>query len=224
MKTYFDQIASELLEDPYFQKFKFRKRDSSLIQKTVYGRQIIQLEHWNCLNISLTIRPYYGVRFDVLCKWFEKFSFRTLSDQRDDDYIGFSGKMLGKESMYEFPYYETGPIYKSELKKLRDDIIECSEYVFSEFDTLEKAYKKKIIPILEGKQSLPIVGAEWLFENLTLCRILHPEKYDQLKAIHLKHAEEMNRRGELNISEYFPRLDEILTYMENQDFKIPSVV
>lgn len=214
MKTYFDKIATELMEDPYFQKFKFRKRDSSLIQKTQYGRNIIHLEHWSCFNISLTIRPYYGIRFDKLCKWFEKFSFKTIADQRNGDYVGFYGDMLGKQQIYEFPYYETEPSLKKEVKKLKEDIIECSKHVFEEYDTLEKAYHKKITPILEGKQNLPRVGADWFFENLTLCKITHPENYKKLKDIHLRHAAEMNKREEPNMSIYYPRLNEILLYME----------
>lgn len=220
MSTYFDQVASELLEDHYFQKFKFRKYDSSLIQKTKHCIQIINLEHWNCFNISLSIRPHYGVRFELLCKWFEKFSFKSLKDQRNGCYVGFNGQMLGKQNTYEFPYYEAGQIYKDELKKLRDDIIECSEYVFDEYSTLEKAYQNKITPILEGKQKLPGVGADWFFENLTLCKIVHPENYETLKSIHLKHAEKMYERGEPNISAYYERLPEILEYLENLEFKI----
>ena len=221
MKTYFDQILSILLEDPYFQKFKFRKRDSSLIQKTKYGKQFIELTHWNYGNISLDIKPQYFVRFDILSKWFEKFSFKTLADQRNGWYVGFDGRMLGKQYTYEFPYYETGSYYNDELRKLRDDIIECSEYVFDEYSTLEKAYQKKIIPILEGKQKLPVVGADWFFENLTLCKILHPEKYEELKDMHLRHANEMYKNREPNISIYYPRLEEILSFMENHDFRIP---
>ncbi len=217
MKTYFDRIISEIIEDPYFEKFRFRKRDSSLIHKTQYGREIIHMEHWSYFNISLTIRPYYGVRYDKLCKWFEKFSFKTIADQRNGDYVGFDGDMLGKQQMYEFPYYEPEPLFATELKRMKDDIIECSKYVFEEYDTLEKAYQKNIIPILEGNQNLPRVGADWFFENLTLCKITHPEKYKELKEIHLRHAAEMNRRGELNMSEYYPRLDEILSFMENQN-------
>ncbi|MDE6381178.1 MAG: hypothetical protein K2L11_11965 [Muribaculaceae bacterium] len=221
MSTYFDQVASELLEDPYFQNFKFRKYDSSLIQRTRYCIQIINLEHWNCFNISLSIRPHYGVRFELLCKWFEKFSFKSLRDQRNGCYVSFNGRMVGEQNTYEFPYYETGQIYKDELRKLRADIIGCSKFVFDEYSTLEKAYQNKILPILEGKQKLPGVGADWFFENLTLCKILHPEKYEELKEIHLRHAEEMIKKEEPNMSIYYPRLEEILSYMENQDFKIP---
>lgn len=220
MRTFFDQVLSELMEDPYFHKFKFRKRDSSLNLKTNFGRQSILLEHWSYLNLSLIIRPLYEVRFDVLCRWFEKFSCRTLSDQRDDAYVGFTGDILGKQETFDFSYYESGVSYKNELKELKDCIIECSKHVFEEYSSLEVTYQKKIKPILEGKIDLPIVGAEWFFYNLTLCKIIHPEKYDELKYIHLKRAKEMYERNEPNMSIYYPRMDEILTYMENQKFKI----
>ena len=220
MKTYFDKLASELLEDHYFQKFKFRKRDSALIQKTKYGIQFIELHHWTYGNLTLVIHPQYFVRFDILSRWFEKFSFKTLRDQRDGWYVGFTGEMLGKQDSFEFPYHQSIVQYKNELQRLKDCIIECSEFVFEEYSTLEKSYQKELVPILEGRKTLPKVGAEWLFENLTLCKIVHPENYEKLKDIHIKRAQEMYERKEPNISKYYPHLDEILSYMENQEFKI----
>lgn len=220
MKTYFNKLASELLEDPYFQKYKFRKRDSSLILKTKYGIQFIELQHWSCGNLILVIHPQYFVRFDVLSKWFEKYSFKTLRDQRDGWYVGFTGDMLSRQDSFEFSYNESAVRYRKELQKLKDCIIECSEYIFEEYSTLEKSYQKELVPILEGRKTLPNVGADWFFENLTLCKIVHPENYEALKAIHLKQAEIMYRRGEPNMSAYYERLPEILEYLENLEFKI----
>ena len=220
MKTYFDQVISNLLEDSYFNKFKYRKRDSSLIQKTAYGSNRIHLRHWSCFNISLDIEPQYLVRFDVLSKWFEKFSFKPLRSQRDGWYKGFSGDMLGKGRLVEFACYEEEKKCLNNIELLKNCIIECSEYVFDECSTLEKAYEKEIVPLLKGEKELRKVGADWFFENLTLCRIVDPKNYERLKEIHLKHAKGMFEREEPNMSFYYPRLDEILTYMENFDLKI----
>ena len=220
MKTYFDRLASELLEDPYFQKFKFRKRDSSLILKTKYGMQFIELNHWNYWNLTLVIHPQYLVRFDVLNKWFEKYSFKTLKDQRDGCYVGFTGYMLERQDSFEFSYNESEVQYRNKLQKLKECIIECSEFVFEEYSTLEKSYQKEVVPILDGRKTLPNVGADWFFENLTLCLIVQPENYEALKKIQLKHAEIMYKRGEPNISAYYERLPEILAYLESLKFKI----
>lgn len=42
MATYFETIISELLIDPYFDKFKFRKKDRSFRLKTCFGFQSIE--------------------------------------------------------------------------------------------------------------------------------------------------------------------------------------
>lgn len=218
MATYFEQIVSEIMVDSYFDKFKFRKRDSSLIQKTNFGKNIIELEHWNCLNIVLTIRPSYSIRFDILSKWFEKYSFKSISDQRDNGNFGFDGIMLGKQYMFEFKYYDASDEYKKELENLKTTIIECSQSVFYNYSSLEKAYINEIEPILKNEKKLPTHGADWFFENLTLCKILHPEYYDKLKHMFLKHAEYMMTYNEPNISIYYDKLNEILSYLENYDF------
>ena len=79
-------------------------------------------------------------------------------------------------------------------------------------------YEKEIVPILSESKTLPSTGVEWLFESLTLCMIVHPENYQKLKDILLKHVNEMMRYNEPNISLYYPRLSEILSYLENQNF------
>ena len=218
MKTYFETILGELLDHPYLHQFKYRKRGSFLIKKTSYGKELIQLDHWNSWNISLTVRPIYGVRFDILSKWFEKFSVRTLVDQRDDFSVMFEGDILGRPRMFEFKYYDTGLSYRKELASLCESLIECSKFVFNAYSSLDKMYEKEIVPILSESKTLPSTGVEWLFESLTLCMIVHPENYQKLKDILLKHVNEMMRYNEPNISLYYPRLSEILSYLENQNF------
>lgn len=52
---------------------------------------------------ALRLYPIYGKRFDVLHKWFEPFSFKTLKDQRSNYTIGFDGKMLNADNYFYFP-------------------------------------------------------------------------------------------------------------------------
>lgn len=40
------------------------------------------------------------VRFDILLKWFESYSFKSLQDQRDNPSVGFSGKMLERQDNF----------------------------------------------------------------------------------------------------------------------------
>ena len=76
---------------------------------------------------------------------------------------------------------------------------------------------KEIQPILDGEVELPDVGANWVFIDLTLCKLVRPDNYRQLKKILLDRVEFMYNRGEPNIKEYYEQLDEILSYLENTE-------
>ena len=99
----FDKIIKDLLQLNFFSEYKFRKRDSSFLLKTKGGKQFIEMDHWiDEATSSLVIYPIYGVRFDILSKWFEKFSMKNLQDQRDRASIAFSGDMLSINSSLKF--------------------------------------------------------------------------------------------------------------------------
>ena len=77
MDFIFNEIINDLIQFDFFSGYKFRKRDSSFFFKTKGGKQIIELDHWtDAAKSSLVIYPIYGVRFDILSKWFEKFSVK----------------------------------------------------------------------------------------------------------------------------------------------------
>ena len=48
----------------------------------------------------IIIYPIYMVRFDILLKWFERYSFKSLQDQRDNSSVNFSGKMLERQDNF----------------------------------------------------------------------------------------------------------------------------
>ena len=105
---------------------------------------------------SLVIYPIYGVRFDILSKWFEKFSMKKLQDQRDRASIAFSGDMLSMQ--YKFYFNLNGEKYATDFNELQAKVQKCAEYVFSEYSSLDKLYNKTILPILNGEVYLPDVG------------------------------------------------------------------
>ena len=221
LQNLFNRILSELMEDVFFKDFKYRKRDSSLIRKTDLGKNVIMLDHWDGYHDNhdvMVIYPQYLVRYDILSKWFEKFSFKTLTDQRDGCFVGFSGDMLGSRDRFMFRYDRSN--LAGELLRLKECIKIDSNRVFDAYSSLDKAYDRKIVPLLTETTTLPLIGADWFFENLTLCKIVHPENYEKLKDIHLQHAKEMYERGEPNMSEYYNRLPEILTHLENLELKV----
>ena len=90
----------------------------------------------------------------------------------------------------------------------------CAEYVFSEYSSLDKLYNKTILPILNGEVSLPDVGADWIFIDLALCKIVNPSNFHKLKQIILSHVRKMYMRKEPNILDYYDNLEDILQYLE----------
>ena len=217
MASLLDRIIDEMIEDNYFINFQIKRRGIAFIQKTAFGKDIIFLDHWKNYDSQLVVYPIYTGRYDILSVWFERFSFKSLKDQRNNGYVSFSGEMLHTYDKFYFDKDESN--FKDEVKKLTECVKKSSQTVFEAFSSLEKAYDIEIAPILSGIKELPDIGADWFFENLTLCRLVHPENYEKLKAIHLKQAKYMYDRGEPNITAYYDRIDEILTYLENLDLK-----
>ena len=197
MANLFDEIINDLTQKEPFVEYKFRKRDSMLLLKNGGKRQSIDLDHWiDHSTSSLVIYAVYGVRFDILHKWYEKFSFNTLQDQRDWTSVAFSGNMLGQRDEFHFKLNKKG--YQKDFENMLTTLIQCSDYVFSTYSSLPNFYMKEIQPILDGEAELPDV-------------------YRQLKKILLDRVEFMYNRGEPNIKEYYEQLDEILSYLENTE-------
>jgi len=128
--------------------------------------------------------------------------------------------MLEQQDWFEFHIYDDDTQYEEKYKLLRDTIISCATTVFTKFQTLEDYYVNKIHPLLDENAKLPWGGADWIFEYLAGCLIVAPENYNRLKEILLRHVEERYARNEPNIMYYYDRMDEILNYLENYDFKV----
>lgn len=81
--------------------------------------------------------------------------------------------MLTLERLDKFIFTESS--IDKEYYELCGTIKECAEIVFSHYANLQNMYEYRIVPILESKQQLPDVGADWAFEYLTLTRIISPK-------------------------------------------------
>lgn len=220
MRTYIVEIISDLMRNNYFSEFKFRKRDMRIYVQTKYGKQYVDFDYWMnpySIESSLVVYPQYMVRFEVLEKWFERFSVKPLQVQRDSYTSGFSGKMIGLPD--EFIFLCDRSNYSEQLEKLINTVKRCSEYSFSKFSSLKDLYEYWIAPVLANKKSLPTTGADWVFEYLTLCKIINPHGYQQFKKMVRTHVEEMNARKEPNIIEYYDNFDNIISYMEDLNLK-----
>lgn len=231
-KEMFTDIVSKLSIDPYFQNFKFRKKDSVFMKndKKLGISKRISLDHWgDPICKCLTIRPAYRIRFDILHKWFEMFSFRPLKVQREDRSVGFSTSMIfdeeidgfryGDTDTYLFLLYDNSAGFEERFEIFKRDIKYCSEYVFENFGNLKKMYFHCIIPILEGGlETMSDIGVSDLFIYLTLCKIVNPSVYGEFKELALKRTREMIDKGEPNYVEYESKLDDIFNCLESIDF------
>lgn len=222
--TVFERLVEDLKKVDYFKDYKYRKRDSTFIYKFDGGFKDVGLEH--CIKFGdLRVQPTIGFHYDIVVKWFEKYSTLSLRDQRDNPLyfiapyrLGFKGNdtSLG----HGFEMRSDGSDYEAVAPLLIHAVTECARYVDNKFKTLEDYYNFEIAPYLTGEKDTPMNGAYWFFEGLTVCRIVAPENYERLKEIFMKRAHwmmnEWKYAPERNMQPYYNRLDEILSDMESR--------
>ena len=134
------QLAIERLKtEPFLKGFKFRKRDSSFIKQEGGLRRHIELDHWSKEGV-LIIYPIYMVRFDILLKWFEPYNVKSPQAKQDNPSIGFTGNMLGRQDKFRI----TESTFEQDYATLRDSLSECSDIVFSSYNSLRDMYDRVI--------------------------------------------------------------------------------
>ena len=208
-KELFLTVVDRLKAELFLNGFKFRKRDYSFIQQEQGLRRHIELDHWTKDGV-LIVYPIYMVRFDILLKWFEPYNVKSRQDRQDNPSVGFTGNMLGRQD--KFTISEAN--LERDYSKLCGTLADCSGIVFQSYTSLRDMFDREIIPRLEGKRALPDVGADWAFKYLTLTRIVSPEDYPAVKELVLAQVQKMANRHEPNVIDYFSRLDEIISVME----------
>ncbi|MCH5347012.1 MAG: hypothetical protein J1E63_07870 [Muribaculaceae bacterium] len=236
----FERIMADLQQDEYFKKFKFHKGRSVLSRKDAGREEIIKLEHHSDIYpvYQIQIYPVYGVKFNILHKWFNKFEVRQSRWCRWDESVYYKSDSSNVDVNFGnyFTFNENKTGYETEYLRFRNELFSCSNFFFPRFKTLEDLYKFRVIPMLEDTKQpgfqeyyfqpeaycnsrFRITGTtEWVFETLALCLIVAPENYSRLKEILLEHIELMQKCHEPNMERYYHRLDEIFDYLEHYDF------
>lgn len=207
----FNRIVSDIEAANILPGYKFRKRDSRFIFKTEWGQFFVELDHYSFYGESVCIRPVYEVRYDILHKWTEIFSKLSKIDHRDRSTF-FSEINFAYKKSFEFIQDCTN--YQEDCTSLINTLKTVMEYTQQAYATMEKAFEKEILPILQGKAELPNIAAEWAFHYLAMCLLCAPERYKEFKAMVLKRLEELNNRNEPNVIKYYADLDKILAYLE----------
>ncbi len=222
--AFFDRIAQDLIADPFFNDYTYRKRDTAFIRKFDWGYKRISLDHFTKYGFSeygyVSVEPGFDIRFSKVKTWYENFCSIPLRDQRDDYTLGFTGGMLGSQTYFTFEL--DGSNYSSELRKLKNTIYACSEIAFKRFGTLNDAYEYAVRPILDGEKKLDIVSYRWLYEHLAICRAVAPQRYGEFKSMVLDKWYDMVKKGYPVIVSYNnelgEKLNEAISYMESLDF------
>ena len=175
-----------------------------------------------CDFCFLWLHPGFTIRFDFVHRWFEKYGCKPLPVQRGNYTVGATPKKYNLGGKYGGTYIielNTNSFIE-DCDKIKQTIKICAEKFFSEYKTPEDVYIHDILPIIEGKKELPSIGADWLFENLTICKVVAPENYEKLKDLSLERAKWLmtpngGSRPDGNMVHYYDRLDEILGYLES---------
>lgn len=214
----FDKITNDLKKDSFFNDFTFIKKQSTFYKKFDGKKLFIELGHWQDFPPSaINIYPMYCVRFEILHRWFERFSFRDVESLRRDDSFGMDGiGMSDQETFYIDP---KGPNYEEELKALSEALKRNATYFFTKYDSLQALYEELVRPILEGKRELQTHGSDWIFELLALCLLVKSDSYQKLKEILVMHIEKMYKRGEPNIVKIYDKLNDMFEFLESTDLE-----
>ncbi len=212
-KALFEEIMSGL-SDKLIKDFGLKKTGSKYTFKEKGVKKEVEFRHhtdkWSG---TLIIAPAYYVRYDALENWFSKFSFKSKSDQRSSYSFGFVGETIGYNTNYFFRLDDSDN--KSAINKFHEEVLSCTEYVFTNYGTLSLAYKNRIEPILNGELELPDGGFDWAMIDLTLCKIVNPDNYNKLKEIIIDRINFLNNRKEPNVAYYYDKIDDILRHLES---------
>lgn len=188
-----------------------------MARKISGGEEIIMLYYQSGYDLArdkaaVNIQPLYLKRFDVLHKWFEKFSVKTIRDQRDGYSVGFDGRMLDKRNEFFFLMDEEN--FDTDFADFKQELIGNSEFVFKRFSSVPDIYQYIIRPILENKNRFSDTGADWIFQYLAVSKIVKPELFDEVKSRLEKQVEFMMGRREPNVANYYARFHEIVAYLK----------
>ena len=210
----FKTIVSDILSDDFFSDCKFVKSENKFVIRDGEKFVSAELEHWRDYeDEACVIRPLYGRHFDVLSKWFEKYCVRKLLYQRLGSHIMFDNEDFGQETEITFKYDFSD--YEEKFQQLLPMLKNNISIIVEKYSTLNDFYNKIVIHQIKGEEELPEAGADWIFIYLTLGFLVDKDNYPTLKKKVLERAEWLLHHHELNVAKYYDRMDEIISYMEN---------
>ena len=213
-KELFKTIVSDLMSDAFFSDYKYVRSVHTLFFHNGNDALSVILDHWRDYeDESCVIRPIYGRHFDILAKWFEKYCFMPINMQRIDPQIMQYSN--GSEDEHEITFKYDFSDYEEKFRQLCSIVKENILYMHKKYLTLNDFYKNNVFPVINGETELPKSGVDWIFTYLSLGFLVDRMNYPILKKKILERAEWLVNHHELNVAKYYDRMDEIISYMEN---------
>ena len=212
-KELFKTIVSDILSDDFFSDYKFIKSESTLFFHNGNDAYSVILDHWRDYeDEACIIRPIYGRHFDVLSKWLEKYSFLPLKIQRlYPQIMRYSIPEEEQEISFKYDFSD----YEEKFQMLRSIIKKNLSDIYKKYATLNDFYNEIVVPKIVVEKEFSIIVADLCFVYLTLGYLVDRENYPMLKNKILERIEWMHGYNEPNLKYYYDRLDEIISYMEN---------
>ena len=213
----YERIVELLKEEPLLKDFKYVKSKYAFIKVDGEIRYKLDLVHRFTFNLFMDIQPSCDGRYDIVQRWYEKFSRISLRDLRDHFTIGVYSVpcQFGMQDEYAFRYDESD--FEEVYGKMIVVIRKMLENIMTTFRTLEDYYRLVVKPVLTGGK-MPNNGAEWVFNYLTAALLVDPANYEEVKRVIMEHVAMLTERDEPNIMWYDGKWDEIFAYLESLDF------
>ncbi|MDO4335576.1 MAG: hypothetical protein Q4C37_07105 [Bacteroidales bacterium] len=224
MSIAFDKLISDLQQNSFFAGFKYQKSESAFVKESNGRKLRIRLWHSRDYPISvIKIHPQYDLRFDILHRWYERFDFRTVKDQRTIFTLSFDECHLPDDislSRDDAFYVDTDSVnYRVQLTQMQDRIVKSVTEIDNRFKTVKDLYDYLIVPVLKGDKALPATGSCWVFVDLALCKYVAPEVYPEFRHIVMSQVEQLYKKGEPNIERIHSNIDEMLDFLETANLE-----
>ena len=199
MVSFNNDILPRLQNEDYFLKFKFIKSQTAFRQKTDFGFYNIEIYSHKSYDLNrdkpaLEIHPVYGVSFDLVTKWYEKFSFKSLSDQRNNLTVAADGKTLN--TVDKFYFLDSRTELDNEFSIFCSSVRNISTDYFSKYKTLDDYFANDVLPVLNRERKMHDVGADWIFEYLAAVKLFRFDRFDEMTKLLKNQIEFMKNSNE----------------------------
>jgi hypothetical protein len=226
-----EDVLQKLLYEDFFKNFTSQKNRNRIFLKNKEGfnditfqlKRTVDNRLWDKSKFGLlavSITPIFGVRFDILSNWFEKYSTKSLHDQRNNPTV-CSGTLISK-SPKEFYFLENKKDFQKDYTYFKEEVISNATTFFNKYSCLDNYYLHDVLPMFTNEKEIIGSGSDWIFQYLTAVKLIEPNRFNEMATILKKQIEFMNNRSNPNIKPYYEKIDEIFDYLQKLNLSTPE--